>query len=46
MLAPDIDQEISYSLLSKSECLFAAIWHNPQGMVDTEAISYLIRGAS
>lgn len=41
MLAQDapLDQEQSYALLSKTECLFAAIWHNPEGAVNTEAIA-------
>lgn len=39
MLATDISQQVSYSLLSKSECLFAAIWHNPAGVVTTEDVA-------
>lgn len=41
MLAQDTDltQEQAYSLLSKAECLFAALWHNPQEAATTEAIA-------
>lgn len=39
MLASDLTPQQSYALLTKAECLFAAIWHNPRGAVDTEAIA-------
>ena len=31
--------ELTYESLSKPECIFAAIWHNPEGTVSTEAIA-------
>ncbi|ALF55735.1 hypothetical protein ACX27_27405 [Nostoc piscinale CENA21] len=37
--APSLNQEQSYALLSKTECLFAAIWHNPEGSVGTEEVA-------
>lgn len=39
MLVPSITQETDYSIFSKPECIFAAIWHNPEGTVSTEAIA-------
>ena len=34
-----VSQQEAYSLLSKAECIFAAIWHNPEGTIATEAIA-------
>ncbi|MBN3951270.1 MAG: hypothetical protein HWQ38_34280 [Nostoc sp. NMS7] len=39
MLATSSFVEPDYSILSKPECIFAAIWHNPDGKISTEAIA-------
>jgi hypothetical protein len=34
-----LSEEKSYSILSKVECIFAAIWHNPEGLIRTEDVA-------
>lgn len=37
--SPESLPQLDYESLSKPECVFAAIWHNPEGTISTEAIA-------
>lgn len=39
VLSNEITEETSYSILSKAESVFAAIWHNPKGAIATEQVA-------
>lgn len=34
-----LSQEDSYSILAKTECVFAAYWHDPQGVINTSGVA-------
>ncbi|WP_099066611.1 hypothetical protein [Nostoc linckia] len=38
-LPETLDENASYSILTKAECLFSAIWHNPKGAIATEKVA-------
>jgi hypothetical protein len=38
-LPDSFNETASYSILTKAECLFSAIWHNPKGAVSTEKVA-------